>query len=54
MIPNESVPSLKVAVQEETVTLAKSIAEVPVYEKKVLHPESTRGRAGGFTGTAAG
>jgi tyrosinase len=50
VVPNEQLPSLRVTVQDEVVTKAGSITELPVYGKKTLHPEITRGKAGGYSG----
>lgn len=54
VIPLEQIESLKISVAEEMVSLAKSLTELPVYGKRILHPEITKGKVGGFTGTAAG
>lgn len=41
--------SLEIAVQDEIVTLAKDIYEIPSYGEKTLHPEITQGKAGGYS-----
>ncbi|KAG0650056.1 Polyphenol oxidase 1 [Hyphodiscus hymeniophilus] len=46
VIPPHRYPSLEVEVQEEKVTLARDIYELPTYGQKTLHPEITQGKAG--------
>jgi tyrosinase len=41
--------SLEIAVQDEVVTLARDIYEIPSYGEKTLHPEITQGKAGGYS-----
>jgi len=50
VVPADHYPSLEVDVQEEIVTLAKDVYELPKYGKKMLHPEVTQGKAGGYYG----
>ncbi|KAH8662913.1 hypothetical protein BGZ60DRAFT_412262 [Tricladium varicosporioides] len=54
VVPTEKCPSLRVAVQDEVVTMAKSIYELPIYGKKTYHPEVTNDKIGGDKGGAAG
>lgn len=42
--------SLEIEVQEEVVTLARDIYELPSYGTKTLHPEITQGKPGGYSG----
>lgn len=51
-VPNEKIPSLTVTVQDELVTMSGDITELPTYGKMTLHPEVTKGRAGGYSGAA--
>ncbi|KAH6678140.1 hypothetical protein B0J14DRAFT_582032 [Halenospora varia] len=54
VVPTEKCPSLRVAVQDEVVTMAESIYELPIYGKKTYHPEVTKDKVGGDRGSAAG
>lgn len=47
MVPTEQLKSLSIAVQDETVTFPMDNTEFPTYGKKNLHPDSTKGKAGG-------
>jgi tyrosinase len=50
VVPPEQYTSLEVEVQEEKVTLARDIYELPTYGEKTLHPEITQGKTGGHLG----
>lgn len=47
IVPTEQVPSLNIMVQDEVVTLATAVTELPTYGTKTLHPEVTKGKVGG-------
>ena len=49
VVPAGQYSSLDVVVQEEIVTLAREIYEVPVYGEKTLHPEVVQGKVGGYS-----
>lgn len=48
VVATDQYQSLDIVVQEETVTLASNIYEIPSYGAKTLHPEITRGKPGGY------
>ncbi|OBR08255.1 Tyrosinase [Colletotrichum higginsianum IMI 349063] len=48
-VPRETIPSLKVMVYSETVTLPHDIAETPQFEGQSVHYEVTNGRPGGIS-----
>jgi tyrosinase len=50
VVSEDQYQTLEIVVQEEVVTLARNIYEVPSYGDKTLHPEITRGKAGGYSG----
>ncbi|KAF4635965.1 hypothetical protein G7Y89_g2127 [Cudoniella acicularis] len=54
VVPTEQLPSLRISVQDEEVTMAKAIYELPTYGKKTMHPEITKDKTGGDKGGAAG
>ncbi|KAF6808219.1 tyrosinase, partial [Colletotrichum plurivorum] len=47
-IARETIPSLKVMVYSETVTLPHDVAEAPQFNDRVVHYEVTHGRPGGL------
>ncbi|TVY48584.1 Polyphenol oxidase [Lachnellula occidentalis] len=47
VVPTEQIPSLSIAVQDETVTFPSDKTEMPTYEDKTVHPDVTRGKSGG-------
>lgn len=49
VVAPEQYGSLKVMVQEEVVTLARDVYEIPSYGEKTLHPEITQGKANGYS-----
>jgi hypothetical protein len=49
IVAPEQYGSLEIVVQEEIVTLARDIYEIPTYRAKILHPEITQGKAGGYS-----
>ena len=52
MVPNEQVQSLKVECQDEIVTYDGDISHLPTYGQKTMHPEVTKGKAGGYSDRA--
>ena len=50
VVPEDRYQTLEIVVQEEVVTLARNIYELPSYGEKTLHPEVTQGKAGGYLG----
>jgi tyrosinase len=50
VISADQYQSLEIEVQEEVVTLARNIYEIPSYGAKTLNPEITQGKAGGYSG----
>jgi len=48
VVRTEEVESLRLVVQDEIVTLAGSMTELPVYGNKTLHPGVTSGKSGGY------
>jgi tyrosinase len=48
VVPADRYSSLEVMIQEEIVTLARTIYEIPSYGEKTLHPEITQGKVGGY------
>ncbi|TVY55332.1 Polyphenol oxidase 1 [Lachnellula cervina] len=47
VVPTEQIPSLNIAVQDETVTFPSDNTEMPTYEEKTVHPDVTKGKCGG-------
>ena len=47
VVPNDCIPSLKIWVQEETVTPAKDECSFPTYGKPKIHTDITQGKPGG-------
>ncbi|GKT42782.1 tyrosinase [Colletotrichum spaethianum] len=48
-VPCQTIPSLKVMVYSETVTLPHDIADKPQFEGQIVHYEVTNGRPGGIS-----
>ncbi|TVY85032.1 Polyphenol oxidase [Lachnellula suecica] len=48
VVPTKQVPSLIITVQDEEVTFPTDNTELPTYGKKTLHPDITKGKAGGY------
>lgn len=46
-VPREQIPSLKIALYSEVVTLPESITELPTFGEQTLHAEVTDGRPNG-------
>ncbi|RDL42060.1 uncharacterized protein BP5553_02039 [Venustampulla echinocandica] len=53
VVSNDQIPSLKVTVFDEMVTLPKDITELPQYGSKTVHEEITNSKAGGYGRTTA-
>ena len=47
VVPTEQIPSLNIAVQDETVTFPSDNTEMPTYGEKTVHPDATKGKCGG-------
>lgn len=50
VVPNSQIPSLTVHVQEEPVAYQMGLNSFPKYGSPTIHPEITKGKAGGYSG----